>query len=107
MILFDLDYTGKVKFFKYAITNGEQNILCETESKANNLINNPRYSAKGYAVIESDEVPEALERAIEGVRFDSKSSANYFINESGYTESIRARVEDLEIVIAELFGGEA
>ncbi len=102
-ILFKMNEDGKVKIYPYGITNGNHIIPCITEEYANNLLKNSRYT--DYSVINSDEPSKKLVETLKGVRFDSLEDAEDFINGGGYTESVSARVEDLENTIAEIIGG--
>ena len=103
-ILFKMNEDGKVKIYPYGITNGTRIIPCENEEKAENLCQNSRYT--DYSVINSDEPSEKLVEMLKGVRFDSRDDAEQFINGGGYAESVTARVEDLENIIAEVIGGD-
>ena len=103
-ILFKMNEDGKVKIYPYGITNGVRVIPCESEEKAENLCQNSRYT--DYSVINSDEPSEKLVETLKGVRFDSLEDAEDFINGGGYAESVTARVEDLENIIAEVIGGD-
>lgn len=102
-ILFKMNEYGKITLCDYGITNGKNTLPCETEIKAENLCQNSRYSK--YSVINSDKPSDKLIETLKGVRFDSLSDAENFINGGGYAESVSARVEDLENTIAELIGG--
>lgn len=103
-ILFKMNEDGKVKLCGFGISNGTRIIPCESETKAENLCQNSRYT--DYSVINSDEPSEKLVETLKGVRFDSLEDAEDFINGGGYTESVSARVEDLENIIAEVIGGD-
>ena len=102
-ILFKMNEDGKVKLCGFGISNGTRIIPCESEKKAEKLCQNSRYT--DYSVINSDEPSEKLVETLKGVRFDSIEDAEMFINGGGYTESVPARVEDLENTIAEIIGG--
>lgn len=104
MIIFRLDSSGKATIFPYGIANGTTIIGCDTEEYAQKLVNNIRY--KKYVVINSDEPDEELIEMLKGVRFDSYADAEKFINGGGYMESMAARVADLELIMAEMIGGE-
>lgn len=104
MIIFRLDSSGKVTLFPYGITNGTNTIGCDNEKYAQKLVNNIRYN--NYTVINSDEPSEELVEMLKGVRFDTYEDADNFINGGGYTESMAARVADLELIMAEMIGGE-
>lgn len=103
-ILFKMNEDGKVKLCGFGISNGTRIIPCESEEKAEKLCQNSRYT--DYSVINSDEPSEKLVETLKGVRFDSLEDAEDFINGGGYTESVSARVEDLENIIAEVIGGD-
>lgn len=103
MIIFTMNESGKVTIHPYGITNGENVVPCRNERYAENLLLNSRY--EGYAVINSDVPSEKLTETLKGVRFDSYSDAETFINGGGFEESVLARVEDLENVLAEVIGG--
>ena len=103
-ILFKLNEDGKVKLCGFGISNGTRIIPCESEEKAEKLCQNSRYT--DYSVINSDEPSEKLVETLKGVRFDSLEDAEDFINGGGYAESVTARVEDLENIIAEVIGGD-
>ena len=102
-IIFSMNENGKVKLYPYGITDGTNTVPCKSEEYANNLLANSRY--EGYSVIDSDEPSEKLLEVLKGVRFDSYTDAELFINGGGYEESVLSRVEDLEIVMAEMIGG--
>lgn len=102
-ILFKMNEDGKVKLCDFGITNGVRTEPCETETKAEHLCQNSRYS--DYSVINSDKPSDKLVKTLKGVRFDSLADAERFINGGGYAESVPARVEDLENTIAEIIGG--
>ena len=102
-ILFKMNEDGKIKLCGFGISNGTKIIPCESEEKAEKLCQNSRYT--DYSVINSDEPSEKLVETLKGVRFDSLEDAEDFINGGGYTESVSARVEDLENTIAEIIGG--
>lgn len=104
MIIFRIDNSGKVKLFPYGITNGINTIGCDTEKYAQKLVNNIRYI--DYTIINSDEPSEDLIEMLKGVRFDTVEDAEKFINGGGYTESMAARVADLELIMAEMIGGD-
>lgn len=103
-VLFKMNEDGKVKLCGFGISNGTRIIPCESEEKAEKLCQNSRYT--DYSVINSDEPSEKLVETLKGVRFDSLEDAEDFINGGGYTESVSARVEDLENIIAEVIGGD-
>lgn len=103
-ILFKMNEDGKVKLCGFGITNGTNTIPCESETKAENMCERSRY--EDYFVINSDAPSEKLVETLKGVRFDSREDAEQFINGGGYAESVTARVEDLENIIAEVIGGE-
>lgn len=103
MIIFSMNESGKVTIYPYGITNGENIVPCKSENYAENLLLNSRY--EGYAVINSDAPSEKLTVTLKGVRFDSYADAELFINGGGFEESVLARVEDLENVLAEVIGG--
>ena len=102
-ILFKMNEDGKVKLCGFGISNGTRIIPCESEKKAEKLCQNSRYT--DYSVINSDAPSEKLVETLKGVRFDRREDAEQFINGGGYTESVPARVEDLENTIAEIIGG--
>lgn len=103
-ILFKMNEDGKVKLCGFGISNGTKIIPCESEDKAEKLCQNSRYT--DYSVINSDEPSKKLIETLKGVRFDSMEDAEDFINGGGYAESVPARVEDLENIIAEVIGGD-
>lgn len=103
-ILFKMNEDGKVKLCGFGISNGTRIIPCESEEKAEKLCQNSRYT--DYYVINSDAPSEKLVETLKGVRFDSREDAEQFINGGGYAESVTARVEDLENIIAEVIGGD-
>lgn len=103
-ILFKMNEDGKVKLCGFGISNGTKIIPCESEEKAEKLCQNSRYT--DYSVINSDEPSKKLIETLKGVRFDSIEDAEDFINGGGYAESVPARVEDLENIIAEVIGGD-
>lgn len=104
MIIFKMNENGKIKLCDFGITDGERVEACETEKKAKNLLENSRYT--DFAVINSDKPSEKLLEILKGVRFDSIDDAQNFINGGGWENSMTARVEDLECIIAEMIGGE-
>lgn len=104
MIIFKMNENGKVKLCDFGITDGERVEACETEKKAKNLLENSRYA--DFTVINSDKPSEKLLDILKGVRFDSVDDAENFINGGGWENSMTARVEDLECIIAEMIGGE-
>ena len=103
-ILFKMNEDGKVRLCGFGISNGTKIIPCESEDKAENMCKESRY--EDYFVINSDEPSEKLVETLKGVRFDSIEDAEDFINGGGYAESVPARVEDLENIIAEVIGGD-
>lgn len=103
-VLFKMNEDGKVKLCGFGISNGTKIIPCESEEKAEKLCQNSRYT--DYSVINSDEPSKKLIETLKGVRFDSIEDAEMFINGGGYAESVPARVEDLENIIAEVIGGD-
>lgn len=103
-IIFSMNEIGKVKIFPYGISDGVNVIACKSEEHANNLLANSRY--EGYSIINSDKPTDRLLETLKGVRFDSFEDAEMFINGGGYEESVTARVEDLECMMAEMIGGD-
>lgn len=103
-VLFKMNEDGKVKLCGFGISNGTRIIPCESETKAENMCKESRY--ENYFVINSDEPSKKLIETLKGVRFDSIEDAEMFINGGGYAESVPARVEDLENIIAEVIGGD-